>query len=79
LPQAWPELRHKGMQIIGFFLFFFAMLQCLPTQALAIINAEDLDLTIDADGVAGKAGFSVSGSSGNSDKVPGEADAHLIW
>ncbi len=64
------------------FIFVFVLfitIQLLPTQALAIINAEDLDLTIDADGLAGKAGFSVNGSSGNSDKVRGEGNAHLIW
>jgi len=65
--------------MIVLFFFIFITIQLSPTQALAIINAEDLDLTIDADGVAGKAGFSVSGSSGNSDKVRGEANAHLIW
>ena len=54
-------------------------LQALPTQALAIINAEDLDLSVDADGMAGKLGFSVSGSSGNSDKISGEGSARLIW
>jgi len=57
----------------------FITVQALPTQALAIINAEDLDLSIDNNGVAGKLGFSVSGSSGNSDKMSGEGSARLIW
>ena len=55
------------------------MIQTLPTQALAIINAEDLDLSIDDDGMVGKLGFSISGSSGNSDKLSGEGSARLIW
>ncbi|MDQ6970684.1 MAG: DUF481 domain-containing protein [Mariprofundus sp.] len=67
------------MQMMLYFLFLIVTIQLLPSQALAIINAEDLDLVIDGDGVAGKAGFSLSGSSGNSDKVRGEANGHVIW
>jgi len=55
------------------------MLQSLPTQALAIINAEDLNLTRDTDGLAGKFDISAKGSSGNSDKLSGEASGHMIW
>lgn len=67
------------MRTLVLFLFLFVTIQFLPTQALAIINAEDLDLSIDEDGVVGKLGFSVSGSSGNSNKLSGETNAHMIW
>jgi len=67
------------MRIIVLLSLLFITVQTLPTQALAIINAEDLDLSIDDDGMAGKLGFSVSGSSGNSDKMSGEGTARLIW
>ncbi len=67
------------MQIIVLFFLFLATMQAIPMPALAIINAEDLDLSIDEDGVAGKLGFSVNGSSGNSNRLNGEANGHLIW
>ncbi|RLL55591.1 DUF481 domain-containing protein [Mariprofundus sp. EBB-1] len=61
------------------FLSLVTMCYIFPVQALAIINAEDLDLSMDDNGVAGKMDFSVSGSSGNSDKMSSEASGHLIW
>lgn len=62
------------MQVIVFLLLLL-----LPAQASAIINAEDLDLSVDSEGFAGKVGLSVSGSSGNSDKVSGEGSTRLLW
>ncbi|NWF37419.1 DUF481 domain-containing protein [Mariprofundus sp. KV] len=62
------------MQIIIILFLLFT-----PAQAWAIINAEDLDLSVDAEGFGGKFGFSVSGSSGNSEKVAGEASGRLLW
>ena len=57
----------------------FLLLLCAPLQAWAIINAEDLDLSIQEDGLLGKVGFSANGSSGNSDKINGEASGRLLW
>lgn len=67
------------MQFFILFVLLLFTVQTLPTQAFAIINAEDLDLSIDDDGVSGKLGFSASGSSGNSDILSGDASGHLIW
>lgn len=50
-----------------------------PHTALAIVNAEDLNLYIEEDGFVGKGGISVSGSSGNSDKINGEGSLRLLW
>ncbi|MDX8403908.1 MAG: DUF481 domain-containing protein [Mariprofundaceae bacterium] len=58
-------------------LVFFLLLA--PHTAWAIVNAEDLNLNIEEDGFIGKAGVSVSGSSGNTDKVNGEGSLHLLW
>jgi putative salt-induced outer membrane protein YdiY len=58
-------------------LIFFLLLA--PHAALAIVNAEDLDLIIEEDGFTGKAGISVSGSSGNTDKINGEGSLRLLW
>ncbi len=55
------------------------MIALLPAPALAIVNAEDLDLSIDHDGAAGKIEGSLSGSSGNSNTLRGEAGGRLIW
>ncbi|GAV20226.1 hypothetical protein MMIC_P1190 [Mariprofundus micogutta] len=60
-------------------IFFFLVLFCIPVQAWAIINAEDLDLSMDEAGIAGKIGLSLTGSSGNSDKTNGEASGRLMW
>lgn len=60
-------------------IIFICLLLFAPAQAWAIINAEDLDLSVDAEGVGGKFGFSVSGSSGNTEKVSGEASGRLLW
>jgi len=57
----------------------FLLVLCAPLQAWAIINAEDLDLSIEEDGLLGKVGLSANGSSGNSDKINGEASARLLW
>ena len=57
-------------------LFFLLLLT--PLQAWAIINAEDLDLVVKGEGVGGKVGFSLSGNSGNSEKVTGEASGRLL-
>ncbi|MDT8377054.1 MAG: DUF481 domain-containing protein [Mariprofundaceae bacterium] len=62
------------MRVILIFLLLL-----VPHAALAIVNAEDLDLSIEEDGFAGKAGVSVSGSSGNTDKINGEGSLHLLW
>jgi len=51
----------------------------LPLQARAIVNAEDLDLNIDGNGVAGKMDASLNGSSGNSNKLGAEATGRIIW
>jgi len=69
------------MQAPKYALLFFLLciIQSLPTQALAIINAEDLDLVRNTDGVSGKFGLAAKGSSGNSDKLSGEASGHVIW
>ena len=58
-------------------LIFFLLL--VPHAALAIVNAEDLDLNIDEDGFVGKVGLSVSGSSGNTEKINGEGSLRLLW
>jgi len=57
--------------VMGVYLF--------PAPVLAIINAEDLDLSIDGDGIAGNVSLSVNGSSGNSEKINGEATGHMLW
>ncbi|EAU53931.1 YdiY family protein [Mariprofundus ferrooxydans] len=62
------------MPFLIFILLFLA-----PSQALAIINAEDLDLSIHEDGTAGKVGFSLNGNSGNSAKINGEGSGRLLW
>ncbi len=67
------------MRIMIFFLLLFTVLQTAPTTALAIINAEDLDLSLDTDGVAGKLEASLSGSSGNSNKLRGQTSGRVIW
>jgi len=59
--------------LLIFFLLF------APCTALAIVNAEDLDLNIEEDGFAGKGGISVNGSSGNTDKINGEGSLRLLW
>jgi len=58
-------------------LIFFLLFS--PYTALAIVNAEDLDLNLKADGFVGKVGITVSGSSGNTDKINGEGSFHLLW
>ncbi|MDX8405212.1 MAG: DUF481 domain-containing protein [Mariprofundus sp.] len=60
-------------------IIFFLFLLIAPVQAMAIINAEDLDLSISEDGTAGKIGFSFSGNTGNSVKINGEASGRLLW
>jgi putative salt-induced outer membrane protein YdiY len=60
-----------------FFLMFFLLL--LPMQAQAIINAEGLGIPVDKEGLNGKAGLSVNGSSGNTDKINGEGSGRLAW
>ncbi len=67
------------MQFFSLFFLLLITVQMLPAPALAIINAEDLDLSIDDNGMVGALGFSVSGSSGNSDKMSGEGSVRLIW
>jgi hypothetical protein len=62
------------MRILLIFLLLIA-----PYTALAIVNAEDLDLNIEEDGFVGKTGISVSGSSGNTDKINGEGSLRLLW
>lgn len=58
-------------------LIFYLLL--VPHVALAIVNAEDLDLNIEEDGFVGKVGLSVSGSSGNTEKINGEGSLRLLW
>jgi len=58
-------------------LIFFLLL--VPHAALAIVNAEDLDLNIEEDGFVGKVGISVNGSSGNTKKINGEGSFRLLW
>jgi len=72
----WLALR---MRIFYVFFSLVASVVLMPALALAIINAEDLDLSKPEDGVVGKLGFSLSGSSGNSDKVSGEASGRVVW
>jgi putative salt-induced outer membrane protein YdiY len=62
------------MRIVLIFLLFI-----VPHTALAIVNAEDLDLNIEEDGFIGKVGISINGSSGNTDKINGEGSFHLLW
>jgi putative salt-induced outer membrane protein YdiY len=62
------------MRLLLIFLLLFA-----PHAALAIVNAEDLDLNIEEDGFVGKVGISVSGSSGNTEKINGEGSLRLLW
>ena len=62
------------MPLLIFLFLFFA-----PAQALAIINAEDLDLSINEEGLAGKLGLSINGNAGNSAKINGEASGRLLW
>jgi len=64
----------RAMRIILFFLMLF-----LPMQAMAIINAEDIDVNLDKDGVGGNVGMSASGNSGNSTKLHGEAGGKVVW
>lgn len=60
--------------------FIFLILICsIPLQAHAIINAEDIDLPANTEGVAGKVGLSVNGSSGNTAKINSEASGRLRW
>jgi len=56
-----------------FFLLF------APLQAWAIINTEGLGVPVDEEGLNGKAGLSANGSSGNSNKITGEANGRLAW
>jgi len=58
-------------------LFFLMM--CIPLQAWAIINAEDMDQSGHQDGVIGKIGLSANGSSGNSSKLHGEGSGRVVW
>ena len=67
------------MRIIILLFLSVLTIQTMPTQALAIINAEDMDLTADEDGLVGKLDFSLSGSSGNSVKLTTESSGRLIW
>jgi len=60
-------------------LIFILFLILLPAQSLAIIDAEGLGVGVDKEGVNGKAGLSVNGSSGNSDKISAEGSARLAW
>jgi len=62
-----------------FLLLLFVTIQTMPTAALAIINAEDLDLSLDTDGVSGKLEASLSGSAGNSNKQRGQRSGRVIW
>ncbi len=55
------------------------LLLLTPRAALAIVNAEDLDLNIEEDGFIGKADVSVNGSSGNTVKINGEGNLRLLW
>ncbi|MDQ6992552.1 MAG: DUF481 domain-containing protein [Mariprofundus sp.] len=60
--------------------FLFAIFVFLaPMQAEAIINAENFDQALDADGVVGKFGLSVNGGSGHSVKLHSEVSAKLMW
>lgn len=58
---------------------FLLLLLVFPVQAHAIINAEGLGVPTDEEGMNGMASLSVNGSSGNSDKINGEAGGRLAW
>jgi len=60
-------------------ILFILFLLLAPAQALAIINAEDLDLSIKEEGTVGKVELSLNGNSGNSAKINGEASGRLLW
>ncbi|MDQ6966003.1 MAG: DUF481 domain-containing protein [Mariprofundaceae bacterium] len=61
------------------YIFLFLLLLAAPAEAFAIINAEGLGVAVDKEGLNGKASLSVNGSSGNSDKINGEAGGRLVW
>lgn len=54
------------------------LLLFIPTQTWAIVNIEDLDLSLSSDGQKGRIGFAVKGASGNTDKISGEASGRFI-
>jgi len=60
-------------------LFLFLFLLFAPAQAWAIINAEGLGVSVDQQGLNGKAALSMNGSSGNTAKVSGEAAGRLAY
>jgi len=60
-------------------ILFMLFLLLAPLNAWAIINAEGLGVDADKEGVNGKASLSLNGSSGNTDKVNGEAGGRLAW
>ena len=54
------------------------LLLLVPSHAWAIINIEDLDLTLNEDGQKGRIGVAVKGASGNTDKIGADADGRFI-
>jgi len=60
-------------------MLLILLLLLAPYTALAIVNAEDIDLNIEDNGFVGKAGISINGSSGNTDKINGEGSLRLLW
>ena len=60
------------MRLLLLLLFLF------PTSAFAIINIEDLDLSLNEDGQKGRVGLAVKGASGNTTKIGAEADGRFI-
>lgn len=60
------------MRLLLLLLFLF------PGSAFAIINIEDLDLSLNEDGQKGRLGIAVKGASGNTDKIGAEADGRFI-
>lgn len=59
-------------------IFTLLILMLLPSQAFAIVNAEDIDFS-DAEGFGGKIAASAGGNSGNSSKFTSEANTRLVW
>lgn len=67
------------MRFFIFSVFLLMSVYVFPARVLAIINAEDLDLSLDGDGIAGNVALAVNGSSGNSDKINSETSGHMLW
>ena len=60
-----------------YILFFILLL--LPSQALAIINAEGFGINRDQQGFNGKLSASLNGSSGNTVKITSELGGRAAW